>query len=243
MTNECKKRLRIIKYDGSSKHAKIAERFLESTVKFEKIADLAAMFNCSVSSIHRFITKMGYPSFKHFQYDYQNQGSPAAVLTKETPDIKKHIEGVVSRVQGKLWFIPSRRGKAIAHLIDERFRDGKIDSECYKEENKNINEFVGRVGKGDTLVLLDITGHSYIISKALEEIAKRDADSRPNIIIITAAKWMKVFNKYPYIYIAKLLSSSFEDIPRWDDYNYILIRVIPTIVELLNAIGREKGII
>lgn len=100
MTNECKKRLRIIKYDGSVKHSQMAEELLEKEISFEKIADLAKIFSSSISSVHRFITNMNFPSFKHFKYEYQTHGEEE--LPTLQSDNTKKIEEVANRVRGKI---------------------------------------------------------------------------------------------------------------------------------------------
>lgn len=241
MTNECKKRLRIIKYDGSVKHSQMAEKLLEKEIPFEKIADLAKIFKSSISSVHRFITNMNFPSFKHFKYEYQTHGEDQDVPTLHSENSKK-VEEVVSRIRGKIWLVPSRRGRAIAKFTEERLLDAHLECEYYDEKNKNIGEFIEQIPKEDTIILVDISGHSYMISNTVEAIAKKKSSECPSVIILTAAKWLKMFEKHKFIHVAKFMSSHFEDITRWDDYNYIMIRLMPIVAELLNAIGKQKGV-
>ena len=242
MTTECKKRLRIIKYDGSTKHSQMAEKLLKKDIEFSKIVDLAKIFDSSVSSVHRFITKMGFPSFKHFKYEYNSDGQVDDVITNVQSETSKEIEGIIERIRGKFWIVPSRRGRAIAKFSEERLKDGHVDCEVYDEKNNNVKEFVRNIPAEDTIFIIDIAGHSYVVSNAIAEIANIEDKKRPAVIILTAAQWMKVFSKYKFIYVAKFLSSHFEDISRWDDYNYIMIRLMPVVSELLNALGKAKGV-
>lgn len=242
MTTECKKRLRIIKYDGSSKHSQMAEKLLKKNIEFTKIVDLAKTFDSSVSSVHRFITKMGFPSFKHFKYEYNADGYNDDTINTPQAEYLKEIEGIIERTRGKFWILPSRRGRAIAKFAEERLKDGHVDCEVYEESNNNLREFVNSIPKEDTIFIIDITGHSYIVGNAIAQLAEIPNAKRPSVIILTAAQWMKLFSKYKFIHVAKFLSSHFEDISRWDDYNYIMIRLMPVVSEILNAIGKSKGV-
>lgn len=245
MQNRCKEALLNIQISGTRVDKKIAEKLLDNDVqkKISKIVDISEICDVSVSTASRFITKIHYPSFKHFIYEYSNEMAKKNEIIDENGDevdasyiqeITEKSHNLISHVKGDIFTLTSRRGKSIGKMLHERLNDAKVKNFLFRESKDNVEEFV-KSSAGNTLILVSLSGYSNVFSKAIHEIAKLDEKDKPNVIILTAAVWMNIFEKYEYISLGKLKKKKY-DLDEWKDYNYALLDIMSTLIVLLNDI-------
>lgn len=244
MQNRCKEALLNIQISGTRVDKKIAERLLDTEIqkKISKIVDISEICEISVSTASRFIAKIHYPSFKHFIFDYSNEMAKKNEIDEDENDadasyiqeITEKSHSLISHVKGDIYTLTSRRGKSIGKMLHERLNDARVKNYLFRESKDDVEEFV-KASAGNTLILVSLSGYSNVFSKAIHEIAKLDEKDKPNVIILTAAVWMNIFEKYEYISLGKLKKKKY-DLDEWKDYNYALLDIMSTLVVLLNDI-------
>lgn len=243
MLNKCKEALLNIQISGTRVDKRIAGVLLSEKAQknIKKIADVAKICDISLSTASRFIAKMQYPSFKHFIYEYipeKNKQTASNETNKEKTsyiqDVMEKSHDLVSHLKGRIFILTSRRGKSIGKFLHERLNDGKFDNELFRESQDQVEEFVQK-SRSNTLILVSLSGYSQIFSHAIQAIARLEEDEKPNVIILTAAMWMSIFEKYDYISIGKLRKKKY-DLDQWKEYNIALLDIMSTVIVLLNDI-------
>lgn len=242
MKNTCKEKLHQIEMNGTRVDKKIAQfLFSNKGEDISKINDLSDGCDISLSTAHRFIIKIGYPTFKHFYYEFKDiqlKESECKTTNSYINEVYEQTVDVISKIKGDIFIISSRRGKSIGKLFNERLNDGNIKNVLYSESKDNLQQFV-KSSANNTLILISLSGYSNIFSKAIEEIAKLPIKDKPNVIILTAAQWMKIFEKYSYISIGKIYHKKY-DLDDWKEYNSALLDVMTTITIMLNELWRIR---
>lgn len=244
MTNDCKKRLKEILTSGTKLHQRIALALIEQNLEFSGISELSEILNVPISSLSRFVAAINYKSFKFFLFEYLDSKAEGIVWSKDEEKnnepskskVTKKIEDIVSKTGGNVYLLTSKRSRCIGKFMDERLENGGIKSELFSGQTSEIEKFVSKISKDDTLILVTLSGYSFQVSEAIQAVARRKEGTRPVIIIITVAKYMKVFNKYPYIYVTKFTNSYITDDSNWIVYNSVINEIMPIIGEILNGI-------
>lgn len=244
MIETCKQRLIRMKKTGGKSDRVIAEKLLESEdSKIPKIAEMSAKLGISNSSVTRFVRRMGYPSFKHFQYEYNNNTTEYNVEHHKFDYSARYAEKakeIMKKVNpGPIYIISSRRGHPISFMMAHRLEAVNVKVRSFHNENCTIEEFI-EMSKEGTLFIISISGYSKVFSDAMTTIAQ--LEEKPNVILITAAKWMKIFEKYNYISLGDV-NASFNSIlenDSWENYNNLIIELSMILMNVAKEIYKQK---
>lgn len=253
MTNLCTKRLMDMETNGTQQDILSARRLLNENISFSNITELAKILSIGNSSMSRFVKRLGYPSFKHFYYEYisKNEGEEKynysegrSQLSESTADreqvmFNKIVEEMASKIRGRIFIISSRRGKSIAKFMSERLNDGKVENVLFHESTDDIHEFFKKITKNDTVFVITLSGHSMIISRAITEIALINESEKPQVAILTASQYMSIFKKYEYISLGIITNKKYS-LDDWKNYNFAILKMMNIIILLLNKLYDDK---
>ena len=236
MTNKLENLLRESLNWKTKNCKKIATALLENK-ELNRIKKIATFCNVSYSSVDRFIKQLGYPSFKHFVYEYENEEDfKNKSLDNLIFKYQQQGQDIAKKITGKIFIATSRKDKCIGKFLNERLNDENIKHEYFFESKNNISTFVENViDEKGTLILISFFPYSKLFNNFLQEISS--VQSKPNVIIITNAKWIDVFEKYNYVSIGQISKKNY-DIEKFDEYNHFLSEVFVLFFAILSEIWK-----
>lgn len=231
MTNLCRERLNEILNKGTKNEKAIANKLLSNDLTFTTINSLVQKIGISSSTIHRFSQKIGYPSFKHFLFDYSSDkevaSTPSNIVESRINITKENIEmseQIAKQIKGKLHIITSRRTRGIGRLISDQLNIFKIDHGFYDKLETTLEEYIDNAKQGDTIMLVTLSGDSLIISNAIGLIAQKKKSDMPNVVILTGATPLKIFSQYTFMDVV-LLEKEY-DFSNWKTYIESILELI-----------------
>lgn len=243
MNNKIYNRIRQIHTIGSKTDKKIANYlseilYLEKTPVFTNITTLANAIDVSLSSVHRFVKMGGWLSFKHFYYDFINLENiyvPSIVIDDETSLEKKQtllMEEIALNVKKPPYLFCSKKSNAVCNLLNKRIEDLGYDAKTFSGDHNEMIECIQKMTSEDVVVMITISGYSYLIFKLLDKIAKIHNNARPKIIFMTAGHSHEIVKKYNFI-IDGFISKMYDE-ESWTDYNNAVSEIIKSIMILFN---------
>lgn len=231
MTNLCRERLNAVLNKGTKNDKMIADKLLKDDLVFTTISSLVKKIGISSSTIHRFSQKIGYPSFKHFLFDYNSENDAPVVesnivesrinITKQNIEMSEQI---AKQIKGKMHIITSRRTRGIGRLISDQLNIFKIEHAFYAKEENSLEEFISHANQDDTIILITLSGDSLIISNAIGLIAQKKKAEMPNVVILTGATPLKIFSQYAFMDVV-LLEKEY-DFSNWKTYIESILELI-----------------
>lgn len=246
-TNDLYSRLVNLSQSGSKQHRKISKYLIWvltnlKEINFSTIDSLSSLTMISRSTIARFATSNGWPSYKHFYFEFveffNTQLLQGCDVEKSYLDRSTEIAKLLASKE--IVFICSKKSKFVGDLINSRLIEYGIKSECFQGGFYEIGDYVGKIWKSKLIVLITISGGSMLVSQAIEEIAKRYQNGmHPNILIISSAKWLNIFEKYSFI--KHVFVKNEQDIDTSSGYNYSISSIVDLLLRVVNELYDLEG--
>lgn len=230
---------------GTNLDTKIANSLIEGLV-LSDIKNLALLNNCSLSSITRFINRIGYISFKEFYLEYNNipnnlkmksRYEIMGTLPRECDNNSSEVDirAIAKKIQGKIFIITSRRGKALGKFIMERLNDAHIPNQRYSESQDNIEDFYNQITSDDTLIMFSVSGHSYMTTQMTDLIAQNKETKHPFVIVLSNHKFFKKHHAYKNCSQIMLPGNHPNDtVEDWVRYNVFTKEAFGFVFDILN---------
>lgn len=246
MTKDCKEKISWLMMQGTRLDNEIAVKLVEKDYAFKTIQSFGAQLNVAISTASRFVKKLGYPSFKHFMYEYNDKthneyeigGVELNALTSKASgktiadyELECNISRIGSKLTGTIYVLSSQRSKSIANLIIQRLNDAQILSSHFNEKEESLEKWIKQITPQDSIILLTISGHSLRIQKAIDifQIWK----NKPFGLIITATKTMKIPHNFVVVN-PNVLNSKYH-LNEWVEYNIVQLKVLGIVTIVLNS--------
>lgn len=243
MNESCRDKMIRIRKTGSKNDRLIAEKLLDQDqIQISKISEMSEILQVSNSSITRFARKMGYPSFKHFQYELSKGASEykiesskkdySTIYAEKAKQIMKNVKNA------PIYIISSKRGEPISFLMANRLQAVNIKVYMFHQSDDTLEEFIEKSKEGN-LFVVSISGYSKIFSDAMSLISKKDD---LHVLLITASKWMKAFERFNYVSLGEI-NDAFNTIKvddSWENYNKLLIELSMILMNISSEIYRKK---
>ena len=229
----------------SKNNRKIASYLLKHNPSIKRIIDIQSQVNVSLSSAHRFVKAIGYPTFTHFLYDYNEYSN---LLVKEEENDSYEIVDEIAKTFGrvtkgkKIYIITSRRAKSLGKFFLERLNDGKIPCLYYSESKMQIGDFLKKTQNAIVLVF-DLSSHSYILEKTNEILEDNFFDGKQPKFLLVSASSSKIVKNYKYHFSIGEIENKNYAINNWHDYNDIILKLFEFLHKLLKYIHiyNKKG--
>ncbi len=246
MTKNCREKISWLTLHGTRLDIELIVKLLEKDYEFKTIESFGQILNVAISTASRFVKKLGYPSFKHFIYEYHdkqyeniyNKGielnylrSKATEKTINDYELECSISLIGRKLTGTIYVLGSQRSKSIANLIIQRLNDGKINASYYNEKIEDFDKWIKKIKSQDSIIMITITGHSLRIQKAIEILEKQNI--KPFGVVITAAKMIKVPN-YFIVITPNVLNSKYH-LNEWVEYNIVQLKILSIVTTILNS--------
>lgn len=234
MLNSLYERITKINDDCTTAIKKVTSHLLaiiydEIAPDFETIQQLADIVGVSVSVVDKFVKIGGWPSFKHFYFEFINKEPVNSVkLSKGTisPKDNETIYRIAKNLQGTPNILCSKKTRPIGELLKSRFADIGVRVNVFIGERDEIATFLRKTKNSDSLLLITVSGQSSIITKALEQIAVMNKLLIPKITIISSSQWIKIFEKYDFINTAIINQQTESALEKWTNYNESILKII-----------------
>lgn len=247
MTKDCKEKISWLMMHGTTLDNEISLKLNdEKKYQFRTIAELGQQLNIAISTVSRYVKKLGYLYFKDFMYEYNEKNyenvkgsevslgaltSKASGRTNDDCALECNVSQIGQKLKGKIHVISSQRSKAIAKLIIERLKDANIESAYFNENTEEFEQWIKNINPQDSVILVTVSGHSLRIQKTLEIFEKMA--HKPFGLIITAAKNLKVPENVSVI-TPNILHSKYH-LNEWVEYNIVQLKIINIVTILLNS--------
>ena len=240
MKGSLKNILKKFEVNSSKNTMAISKYLLEKEPIIKKIVDFKKIMGVSLSSAHHFIKKIGYPTFTHFLYDYNNVNYVFNKESKYHMSIEEKANEFAKIIGNKKIFIAtSRRAKSLGKFLAERLNDGGIQNLYYSESKMDQNWFIKQSQKS-ILLIFDVTGYSNQVKKFLRIIETEIPKSKtPTIILITAASTKEIMKYKNHFSIGEIESAN-HPINNWLEYNEILLKLFEFVHYFLKSIYKIR---
>lgn len=234
MTNNLKTKLTNSVNTGTKKEVAISRQLLQNPeIHFKNLKSFATIFKCSHSSVTRYSRSLGFPSFKHFFYEYLEE-EKTSELRHENNDIlyyKEEAQKLAKIIKGKLFIFTSRRGKSIGKFLHERLNSAQIPNEYHHESwGKTIEEKIEQITTNDSSLIISMNAESFLATKTLNLL--KEAKNVQQIIFLTASL-KKINNKKVHPFSLSKIDKIKYNLDSFHDYNFACARMIAFIVTFL----------
>ncbi|WKX02585.1 hypothetical protein [Candidatus Mycoplasma mahonii] len=240
MTNNVRKRLieRII--TGTKQQITICTKLLnDNNIKIKNLEHLSSILKCSNSSVTRMVKSLGFPSFKHFFYEFTSNEEEE--LKHENNDLiwyENPAKEVSLLLTGKIFIFNSIRAKSIGKFLNERLNSANISNEYFHESwERNITNVVNRISLNDTAIIITMNGASNLANKILDELTNSKKVNR--VVVLTANEKIKYHHKIKHFSISKIDRTNYQ-VETFDGYNFACLRMIAFLCPLLKELYKIK---
>lgn len=239
-------RIKQIHKIGSKTDKKIADYLcdvltLEKTPSFSNITTLAECIDVSLSSVHRFVKIGGWLPFKHFYFDFINLENVYVTpeqFEKEEEEISDErkqtlvIEKLAVDIKKPPILFCSRKSGAICSLIGDRISDLGWKPQVFNGNHNDTKSFVSELKNDDVLIMVSVTGYSYLVSETLSQLARKRDGLIPKTILMSVGATDESSKKY--IFVTEGIVNKKIECESWTEYNSALSDIVKALMILLN---------